>query len=527
MIGKRLGDFVIEQEIGRGGMCKVYKAHQISLNRDVAIKILPHERSCDEEFVERFDIEAKSVASLIHQNILQMYSKGVTGDGMHYFAMEYVDGEDLSSKIKRGVRFSEDEAIEIIIQACQGLESAWNRNIIHRDIKPSNLLITKNGVVKVADFGIAKYLESTKKLTRTDVYIGTVNYSSPEQGEGKPLDHRTDIYSLGIVLYQLLTNKVPFEGETQSSIIYKHIHEEPEKPRKINPKISLQIEEVVLKAIAKKPDERYQDTREFREGLETVKLMYSGRKIRIADVNTTPAIVVKKKDGIWRQRRYTFVASVLLVLLVSGAALYTILGRGNDSQTIQRPHEEEKQEATHPEDPTHTNNSKSEEIIDKPHLLPHPEPVVRPEIPTVMVVTRGEPDVSAIVESIIEDKLYKDLFPISGVEEMLSILEGYGRYDIPLHALQKHKLNANILVYVLVDSTGIEPLVFYGKMMSRYSSNITIKLIDTVTKNMLSAPLTGSVRYTTLNMQDNIQEVIEQLITDLPRKIKDYWNASG
>lgn len=186
MIGRRFGDFEIKEEIGKGGMGQVYRARQISLDRDVAIKILPSNLGEVEEFRERFDVEAKAVASLMHENILQMYSKGVTDDGIHYFAMELVDGEDLADKIKRGVAFSEAEAIDIAIQVCRGLEAAWKKNIIHRDIKPSNIMVTKNGTVKIADFGLAKSLDATKKLTQTNMYMGTVAYTSPEQGKGNP-----------------------------------------------------------------------------------------------------------------------------------------------------------------------------------------------------------------------------------------------------------------------------------------------------------------------------------------------------
>jgi len=316
MIGERLGDFEIKEQIGKGGIGKVYKARQISLQRDVAIKTLPFELS-NEEFVERFDIEAKSVASLLHQNILQMYTKGVTADGVHYFAMEYVDGEDLSAKIKKGVRFSENEAIDIISQACKGLECAWKRNIIHRDIKPSNLMVTKDGVVKVADFGLAKSLEATHKLTRTDVYMGTVNYTSPEQGDGKPLDNRTDIYSLGIVLYQLLTGKVPYEGENPSSVIYKHIYEKPVSPRKINAELSPDIETVVLKAIAKKPEDRYQSMKEFGDALEMVNRILSGNNVESEKtISTFFVSTVKNK------RKMSIIVPLLLLIIVGVTMIY-------------------------------------------------------------------------------------------------------------------------------------------------------------------------------------------------------------
>ena len=317
MIGKRLEDFEIKEEIGKGGMGKVYKAHQISSTKRCGYKgTLPYELS-NEEFVERFDIEAKSVASLLHQNILQMYTKGVTADGVHYFAMEYVDGEDLSAKIKKGVRFSENEAIDIISQACKGLECAWKRNIIHRDIKPGNLMVTKDEVVKVADFGLAKSLEATQKLTRTDVYMGTVNYTSPEQGDGKPLDNRTDIYSLGIVLYQLLTGKVPYDGENPSSVIYKHIYEKPVSPRKINAKLSPAIEAVVLKAIAKKPEDRYQSMTEFGDALEMVNRILSGNNVGSEKtISTFFASTVKDK------KRMSIIVPLLLLIIVGVTMIY-------------------------------------------------------------------------------------------------------------------------------------------------------------------------------------------------------------
>lgn len=317
MIGKKIGDFEIREEIGKGGMGRVYKAIQRSLNREVAIKVLSANLCHNDEFVERFDLEAKSVAKLIQTNIIQMYSKGVTEDGIHYFAMEYVHGEDLSSKIKHGIRYSEQETIDIIIQACRGLEEAQKFEIIHRDIKPSNILITDEGIVKIADFGLAKSLQATMKLTRTDVFMGTVNYTSPEQGLGRPLDHRTDIYSLGIVFYQLLTNKVPFDAETAAAIIYKHVHEKPERPRKINPGISPQVEAVVLKAIAKKPEDRYQSMKEFRVALEA---------LLVSKLSKTPG----KKTGV----SYMILA-VPAILIIGGAVFYFSLNSSSESQQVE------------------------------------------------------------------------------------------------------------------------------------------------------------------------------------------------
>ncbi|MHC4454298.1 MAG: protein kinase domain-containing protein [Planctomycetota bacterium] len=333
MIGKKFGDFLIKEEIGKGGMGTVYKARQISLKRDVAIKILRSELSYDKEFVERFIKETLSIASLKHTNIIQIFLKGKTDEGIPFFAMEYVDGEDLSSKIKRGCTFSEEEAIDIIIQVCQGLESTSGQNIIHRDIKPSNLMITRDGIVKIADFGLAKNLDETTMLSQQGVFMGTVPYSSPEQGTGKPVDHRTDIYSLGIVLYQLSTNRVPFEGKDPTSVIYKHVHEKPVSPRKINSGLSSQIETVVLKAIAKKPEDRYQSMKEFREELEAVKLILSDNKEKSKKTINTG--ITSTARNIYREKRELAVIATILILLISGYSLYAFFGRGTHTKISQ------------------------------------------------------------------------------------------------------------------------------------------------------------------------------------------------
>ena len=317
IIGRQFGDFKITEALGKGGMGSVYKSTQLSLHRPVAIKILSPSFANNKEFVERFDLEAKSVASLVHQNIIQMHSKGVTEEGLHYFAMEFVDGEDLAVKIKRGVEFSEEEIVDIIRQSCMGLESAWKKRIIHRDIKPSNIVITKEGVVKIADFGLAKSLESTNKLTRTDVFMGTVNYTAPEQGEGEQIDHRADIYSLGIVFYHLLTKRVPFKATSPSAVIYQHIHKRPTPPREVNPKISPEIEKVVLKAIAKKPEDRYQNMVEFRKALEAVK-----------QKQPLPG----KKEKIWEGKRNRIIAlaGIILPLIIGSSTWYFLSHKAKD-----------------------------------------------------------------------------------------------------------------------------------------------------------------------------------------------------
>jgi len=566
MIGKRFGDFEIKEEIGKGGMGQVYKARQISLDRDVAIKILPSNLSEVEEFRERFDIEAKAVASLMHENILQMYSKGVTDDGIHYFAMEYVDGEDLADKIKRGVTFSEKEAVDIAIQVCSGLEAAWRKNIIHRDIKPSNIMVAKNGTVKIADFGLAKSLDATKKMTQTNMYMGTVAYTSPEQGEGKPLDHRTDIYSLGIVLYQLLTGSVPFKAETPSSVIFKHVYEAPPSPRTMNPGISPQAEAVVLKAISKKPEDRFQNVVEFRDALVALNKMQPGIKgevtkqaaVLAAQPQTEVAAATKARSNV-----PFLVATVLIILLMGGSALYASKYGYRALFTRVFPfsaQEEKKAEspaqpggeavAPSPQEgggsrvesslPAEGNVPGSHEIASLPPavsagkgrgaarvgIAPEAktaEPGANPAeqsrsskrsvFPAVLVVTSGEQDISQIVESVIGRKLQERSFPISA------------KHGIPLNALDQRQLKADVIVHVSVNTTNAGPLQFYGRTMEQYASTISIKVIDTATKKTISAPRTRTVNYTTLNMQDNIEEATEEMVSDLPKRLMSYWKG--
>ena len=571
MTGKKFGDFEIGEELGRGGMGQVFKAHQISLDRDVAIKVLPGSLSEVEEFRERFDIEAKAVASLVHENIMQMYSKGVTDDGIHYFAMEYVDGEDLADKIKRGVTFSEEEATDIAIQVCRGLEAAWRKNIIHRDIKPSNIMISKSGVVKIADFGLAKSLDATKKLTQTNMYMGTVAYTSPEQGEGKPLDHRTDIYSLGVVYYQLLTGSVPFKGETPSSVIYKHVYEAPPPPRTINPALSPEAEAVVLKAIAKKPDDRFQTVVEFRNALEALKKAGTEggvRKDAAAAGASTPQAGAGTAPRSGNKAPALIIAAVLIVL-IGGSVLYASkYGYWGLFPKAAPPavQEEKKGEAVSqsaavsPAAPSpETSSAKTEQggnaaagrgvqsplplTLPKkeaavarnapapgtapPDAIPgdQPRPSKRSPRPVVLVVTSGEGNVSDIVESVIGRKLQERSFPLSTTGEIHDLADRYGKHKIPLNALNQHGFKADVLVYVTVTTMNAGPLQFYGRTMEQYASTISIKVIDTATRKAIGSSLTKTVNYTTLNMQDNLEEATEEMVSDLPGRLEVFWKG--
>lgn len=268
MIGHELGGrYQVIERIGGGGMALVYRAHDILLNRNVAIKVLRNQFVHDEEFIRRFRREAQSAASLSHPNVVSIYDVGQE-DEIHYIVMEYVEGKNLNEIIKERAPLQVDEAVRIASQICDALDHAHHNQIIHRDIKPHNILIGRNGRVKVTDFGIARAVTSTT-ITQTGSVVGSVHYFSPEHAKGVTTGEKSDLYSLGIVLYQMLTGVLPFLGESPISVALKHLQEEFEEPKLLNPLIPQSVENVILRSMRKNPEERYQSAKEMLQDLET------------------------------------------------------------------------------------------------------------------------------------------------------------------------------------------------------------------------------------------------------------------
>lgn len=259
-IGMVISDrYEILEKIGTGGMSDVYKAKDHKLNRPVAVKVLKQEFSENENFVSKFRIEAQAAAGLMHPNIVNVYDVGEE-NGVYYIVMELVEGITLKKYIEKKARLSYKEAVSIAIQVSMGIEAAHNNHIIHRDIKPQNIIISKEGKVKVTDFGIAKAATSN---TITSNVMGSVHYTSPEQARGGYSDEKSDIYSLGITMFEMLTGRVPFNGETTVAIAIKHIQEELPSPAEFVPEIPVSVESIVLKCCQKSPDRRYQNIPEL------------------------------------------------------------------------------------------------------------------------------------------------------------------------------------------------------------------------------------------------------------------------
>ncbi len=266
MLGKVFNQrYRLKEKIGSGGMADVYVADDLLLGREVALKILNAQYAADPAFIQRFRLEAQAAANLNHPNIVNIYDWGNEGE-LYYIVMEYVEGRDLKEILRSEGRLLPDRAAEIAAEVCAALQFAHRHNIVHRDIKSHNIFITNIGQVKVMDFGIARE-GNGGGITQTGMVMGTPQYISPEQAQGLAVDGRSDIYSLGIVLYEMLTGKVPFDDPNPVTITYKQVREDPVPPSVIDPEIPATLEAIIMKAMAKNPANRFQSAQEMKADL--------------------------------------------------------------------------------------------------------------------------------------------------------------------------------------------------------------------------------------------------------------------
>ena len=286
--------YEIIEEVGSGGMSVVYKAKCHVLNRFVAIKVLKPEFSDDKSFVSKFRIEAQSAAGLSHPNIVNVFDVGEE-NGYYYIVMELVEGITLKEYIQQNGRLPYQTALDFIMQICAGIEVAHEHHTIHRDIKPQNIIVSKNGTLKVTDFGIAKAATSN---TIASSAMGSVHYISPEQARGGYSDERSDIYSLGVTLYEMLTGRVPFEGENNVTVALMHIQSEMIPPREYYPDIPVGLEKIVLKATQKKPERRYLTTNAMLADLRKVAMDPNADvgNVGVVMTNNAPTIQISEEE---------------------------------------------------------------------------------------------------------------------------------------------------------------------------------------------------------------------------------------
>jgi serine/threonine-protein kinase len=332
LTGRTLGDFKIERLLGHGGMGEVYLAHQVSLDRSIALKVLRPDLLANPSHLVRFEKEALSAAKLNDPNIVHVYTCA-SFDGLKYIAMEYVPGTNLRDYLARKGVPALPLALSIMRQAGQGIKAAGEVGLIHRDIKPENLLITRKGQVKVADFGLSRAIESQNvQLTQPGVTLGTPMYMSPEQVQGKELDHRSDLYSLGVTFYHMLAGVPPFHADTPLALALKHVHEKPVDLRVHRPDIPPELSALVMKLVAKDPADRYQSATEMLRDLARIKesLQASSAAVSISHAESLVGTVAPTEPAATRAGAVAerapvsgkpLVAAVLGVALVAGAAL--------------------------------------------------------------------------------------------------------------------------------------------------------------------------------------------------------------
>jgi pentatricopeptide repeat protein len=288
------GRYQIIEELGKGGMGRVYKVLDKEVKAKIALKLIKSEIASDKKTIERFRNELKTARDISHKNICRMYDLNKE-EGSYYITMEYVSGEDLKSFIRRSKQLAIGTAISIANQVCEGLTEAHRLGVVHRDLKPSNIMIDKDGNARIMDFGIARSLES-KGITGAGVMIGTPEYMSPEQVEGKEIDQRTDIYSLGVILYEMVTGRVPFEGDTALTIAVKQKTEVPKDPRDFNTQIPKDLSDVILRCLEKDKDKRYQSAGEVRSELTNIE----------EGIPTTERVILERKPLTSREITVTF-----------------------------------------------------------------------------------------------------------------------------------------------------------------------------------------------------------------------------
>ncbi|MDE6960936.1 MAG: Stk1 family PASTA domain-containing Ser/Thr kinase, partial [Lachnospiraceae bacterium] len=292
-VGMIVGDrYEILEKVGVGGMAEVFKGKDHKLNRFVAVKVLKEEFRENGGFIKKFKEEAQAAAGLAHPNIVNVYDVG-DERGIYYIVMELVEGITLKNYIERKGRLTVKEATSIAIQMSAGLEVAHNNQIVHRDIKPQNIIISREGKVKVTDFGIAK---ATTSQTTTSAAMGSVHYASPEQARGGYVDHRSDIYSLGVVLYEMVTGRVPFDGDTAVTVAVKHLQEEMVAPTTYNSEIPFSLEQIIRKCMEKSPDRRYQDIEDLLADLKQSLMDPEGDFVQMVDLDSQARTVVMRKE---------------------------------------------------------------------------------------------------------------------------------------------------------------------------------------------------------------------------------------
>jgi serine/threonine-protein kinase len=316
MVGEVLSDrYEVEELVGTGGMSSVFRAHDRLLDRKVALKVLHQQYTEDAEYVERFRREARAVAALSHPNIVTVIDRGEHGD-RQFIVFEYVDGENLKALIERRGPAPVATALELAMQVARGLSFAHQQGLVHRDVKPQNVLLNGDGQAKVTDFGIARSLDVQHGMTQTGTVLGTSDYIAPEQAQGQRVDEHTDVYSLGVVLYEMLTTEVPFPGENFVAVAMRHINEEPPSIRDKRLDVSPRLEAAVQRAMAKRPEDRFHTMADFCGELEANLAETQGETV------AAPALPSRARAPRRGANPWPIILALLTLIAIGGVIAY-------------------------------------------------------------------------------------------------------------------------------------------------------------------------------------------------------------
>jgi len=561
-----IGRYEIVSELGRGGMGVVYKAWEDSLQRFVAIKMLGDQLTHDEIVVQRFLREAKAVADLNHPNIVQVFTVD-THEGRPYFAMEYVEGESLTELIQTAKRVDPKRAVKLLKETAAGLAAAHAKGVVHRDIKPDNIMLTKHGGVKVVDFGVAKIDDPDSKLTATGMAVGTPNYISPEVCLGKDVDARSDLFSLGIVFYEMLAGESPFQADSPIAMMTAVVNSEVPDITTLNSAVDEDVRLILGQMLQKNPAKRYQGCQQLVEDLESY-IAGQPPAHAIAAVNdatmqmavpagitskTTqsapiPGAQAKTNKGAGKADKGIGNARWVLAFLVlfsasagawyyyqdqpAGAQPMASSGNSSEVEAIASEGVLEQAQDSLADPPVEVVATQPEQASPEPIViasLPTTSPVIaaipvapqRVGPPKVVVIASGDPAVATMVESVLESALIAADFTVMDEQFFEGLNLGGLNVDLARLGRNVQDNGADILVFADIRHAGERKLTFYGRTEFQKTANMQVRVLSLADKRSLGAPWVSSLEYVPLNASEQARDAASPIAEELVERLQE------